>query len=393
VRGEERWPARACPVCGGARSTLLYRQKFEQLSGARLLDGYKVVICQDCGAGFADGIPEQAEFDRYYRDLSKYDSGGGAAAQDTARLQEVADTIAAFLPGPGTRILEIGCGSGELLSMLRERGFGNVLGVDPSPACVRTAQARHGISAIAATIMTVPAEKPCDFLILIGVMEHIRDLDMAVAQLGCLLTPAGRLYLEVPDASRYQPAADAPFQEFSVEHINFFSRRSLTNLLQLRGFRAIAGGEAVRPQNEVTCPVAFAVFEKTNSALALERDTDTAAGLRNYIRAGEAEDLRIRQRIERSVPDGGKMIVWGVGTHTLRLLATGGLDPARVALFVDSSAHYQGQELRGVPVAAPEALRDRPEPILISSRGFQRAIYEQIRGTMGLTNPVIRLYE
>jgi len=86
------------------------------------------------------------------------------------------------------------------------------------------------------------------------------------------------------------------------------------------------------------------------------------------------------------------MIVWGVGTHTLRLLATQGLDPASVALFVDSSVKYQGQELRGVPVVSPEALRERQEPILISSRGFQNEIYHQIRNTMGLSNPVIMLY-
>ena len=64
---------RPCPVCRGIRSTLLYRQSFEQLSGARLLNGYDVVICHKCGAAFSDGIPEQQVFDQYYRDLSKYE--------------------------------------------------------------------------------------------------------------------------------------------------------------------------------------------------------------------------------------------------------------------------------------------------------------------------------
>jgi SAM-dependent methyltransferase len=390
------FPARPCPVCGCTRSTLLFQQDFEQLSGVRLLDGYRVVICEDCGAGFADDIPPQPVFDRYYRDFSKYDNASGRgdeAPQDAFRFLEIAATIIPFIPASGARILEIGCGSGELLRTLRDRGYGNVLGVDPSPACVQTTQ-NHGVPAIVASIATVPPpEHRYGFLILIGVLEHIRDLDCAVEQLSLLLDPNGRIYLEVPDASRYLPGIDAPFQEFSVEHINFFSRCSLTNLMQWRGFRAIAGGHSVRAQNEVTCPTAFAVFEKSSHPLPIEPDTETATGLRNYIHAGQAEDRRIRDLIRQAVPNDGQMIVWGVGTHTLRLLASGGLDPARISLFVDSSPNYQGQELRGVRVVPPEALRHRPEPILISSRGFQRAIYNQIRNTLQLANPVIRLYD
>jgi hypothetical protein len=87
------------------------------------------------------------------------------------------------------------------------------------------------------------------------------------------------------------------------------------------------------------------------------------------------------------------MIVWGVGTHTLRLLATGGLDPRTIKAFVDSNTKYQKQELRGLPVISPDELGAHPEPILISSRGFQNQIHEQIRDRLGLTNPVILLYD
>ena len=86
------------------------------------------------------------------------------------------------------------------------------------------------------------------------------------------------------------------------------------------------------------------------------------------------------------------MIVWGVGTHTLRLLANGGLDPSKIAVFVDSSPKYQNQELRGIPVVSPEQLTNRREPVLISSRGFQNEIQHQIQSGLGLTNPLILLY-
>jgi predicted SAM-dependent methyltransferase len=37
-----------------------------------------------------------------------------------------------------------------------------------------------------------------------------------------ILAPTGKIYIAVPDASQYINGEDAPFQEFSIEHINFF---------------------------------------------------------------------------------------------------------------------------------------------------------------------------
>jgi hypothetical protein len=100
----------------------------------------------------------------------------------------------------------------------------------------------------------------------------------------------------------------------------------------------------------------------------------------------------IRGAIEQVLRPGERIIVWGVGTHTLRLLATGGLDPARIALFVDSNPKYQQQQLHGVPIVGPTELNIRSEPILISSRSSQQAIHNQIRQGLGLKNPLILLY-
>ena len=52
----------------------------------------------------------------------------------------------------------------------------------------------------------------------------------------------------------------------------------------------------------------------------------------------------------------------------------------------------QDQHLRGVRVASPGELEGRGEPILISSRGFQREIEREIRDNMGLPNRLILLY-
>ncbi len=387
---------RPCPICRSIRSRMLYRQSFEQLSRARLLDGYDVVVCRDCGAGFAAGIPQQEDFDSYYREHSKYDDRDNRPVESRTvepRFRGMAELVARFIPASDARVFEMGSGSGGLLKALEERGFHNLTGSDPSPACVRAAHELHGIPAVAGTVFTVPTPSvPYDFLVLAGVMEHIRDLDRTVGRFHELVRIGGRVYLEVPDASRYTPRQDAPFQEFSLEHINFFSPRSLANLMQARGFRVIETGRISRPQHEITCPCTFGVFERSLESSPIEHDLETEPGLRVYIEGCQAEDERIRTLIRQAAAPGESFIVWGVGAHTLRLLATGGLDPARVSLFVDSNPNYQRQELCGVPVAAPAVLQDRREPILISSCSSQGAIHKQLREGMGLPNPVILLY-
>jgi SAM-dependent methyltransferase len=360
------------------------------------MDGYEVVACSDCGAGFADDIPPQKIFDRYYRDLSKYnhhDRAGKQFPAERLRCAQTADLMQQYVQDPDSRIVDIGCGSGALLAVLQERGFRNGLGVDPSPGCAQAAASLHGVEVMVGTISTAPQPAdPYDFLILIGVMEHIRDLDMAVTQLHGLLQDGGRVFLEVPDAGRFTASADAPFQEFSVEHINFFSTRSLSNLMGLRGFQEVATGHVIRNANELTGVVAYGVYEKQPGQPMMERDDETESSIRAYVEDCRQFDAAVRAKIDSALRPGERMIVWGVGTHTLRLLATGGLNTERVSLFVDSNPNYQRQQLRGLPVVSPAALHSR-EPILISSRGFQREIQHQIQHEMGLENRLILLYD
>src|SRR5438874_12854328 len=134
-----RFPARRCPVCHSAQAKVLYRQSFGQLSLVQPLDGYDVVICDACGAGYADDIPLQAAFDDYYRELSKYDYGdrGGKEPPGTQKkFDAIADVLERFIVRRDSRILEIGSASGKMLRVLRDRGFPHVLGCDPSPGCV-----------------------------------------------------------------------------------------------------------------------------------------------------------------------------------------------------------------------------------------------------------------
>jgi hypothetical protein len=149
----------------------------------------------------------------------------------------------------------------------------------------------------------------------------------------------------------------------------------------------------VRPLHDATVCTAWGVYEKSAEAKALQKDAETEEGLTAYIEGCRDQDAILREKIKRALPADGRIIVWGVGAHTMRLLAVGGLEPEWIEAFVDSNSKYQQRELRGIRVISPDEVRSRPEPILISSRGFQGEIHDQIRNQLGLTNPVILLYD
>lgn len=54
---------RSCPVCGAHKPKLMWRQRFQD---GPMGDGYDVVVCRECGAGYADGIPSQADMEHHY---------------------------------------------------------------------------------------------------------------------------------------------------------------------------------------------------------------------------------------------------------------------------------------------------------------------------------------
>ena len=100
----------------------------------------------------------------------------------------------------------------------------------------------------------------------------------------------------------------------------------------------------------------------------------------------------IQNKISDLVDSGLPLAVWGVGTHTLRLLETSRLSKARIIAFIDSNVHYQGKTLAGVRIVAPSEFSDVTADILISSQTAEDEIFQTIRDKLRWQNTVHRLY-
>ena len=75
-------------------------------------------------------------------------------------------------------ILDIGCSTGGFLSVLRDMGFHDLRGLDPSPRCADAAARRlYDVEVLTGTLNRLPdLRPPFDLICLLGVIKHIRDL-------------------------------------------------------------------------------------------------------------------------------------------------------------------------------------------------------------------------
>lgn len=389
---------RPCPICDGAARRSLYHQRFLEPDGAGLMGGYVVCACDACGFTYADGLPPQQILDEHYRQRSKYehaDQAGRESPEDRTRFEEAADILEQRFPNRHTKVLEVGASTGGFLSVMKERGYDRLLGLDPAPACAQAARRLYDVRVEAWALGDIPHEEaPFDLIVALAVLEHIRDLRSFLEMLLSPLGPIGALFVQVPDAGRFTDYAGAPFQEFSTEHINYFSEVSLKNLLVRAGMeQQFVERTCVKESHGAITPVLNAMFRRgSEEPSSLERDATSAPALANYIERSRSIDEHLRAMLDAVAARGRPVLVWGTGTHTQRLLAEGGLEGIDIAAYVDSNPHLQGRTLGGKAIMCPGALKERSEPILISSHVFQREIERLIREELGLSNEIITLY-
>jgi hypothetical protein len=228
-----------------------------------------------------------------------------------------------------------------------------------------------------------------DLILMASVLEHLRDLERTLTELRGLLREGGSIWVEVPDAARFADYVLSPFQQFSLEHINFFTTQTLERLMARAGFRTASTWPTVRRVGSMEDPGLDGLFVRDVPADLATRDIAGVAAVRSYVALSEQLERRLCERLERLAASGEAVIVWGTGSLTLHLMNHPVFARLNITAFVDSNANYQGKTIGGVPIIGPSALGGRDEPILIVTHAAQEEIQAAIRDRYGLPNRVL----
>lgn len=137
----------------------------------------------------------------------------------------------------GGRVLDIGCGNGQILSAYRRLGW-DTYGIEVSEGSAYVArQAGHNITIGELTDMHLP-DAYFDAVTMWDALEHIHNPSQVMAEIYRILRPNGKVYLSVPNGGSWYRKLfkDRWFMFTAPLHYFHYSRQSLFLLLQKSGF-------------------------------------------------------------------------------------------------------------------------------------------------------------
>lgn len=238
--------ASQCPACDGVEFQPLFTSS-DRLYNTTTKQ-FQVVECKQCRLMQLAPQPSPADLEGYYPRNYWFTPEASAAGRleeayrrlvllDHVRfvqraLQESQES------GP---VLDVGCGGGLFLRMLRDRGFPGI-GLDYSLDAARAAWASNGAPATVATLAQAPLPAgSCAAITMFHVLEHLYSPRSYLQAAHELLRPDGRLILQVPNAGCWQflllgPAwngVDVP------RHLYDFRPTDLDLLLDSCGFEVL----------------------------------------------------------------------------------------------------------------------------------------------------------
>lgn len=216
---------------------------------------YSLYFCRACHFGQVHPRPDRDQIPSFYNIDSYYthDHGSVQRGRESLTLPHRLRIKLAWLNDhgvecddswlknhfhPGSRVCDLGCGNGNLLTQLSRLGH-QVIGVEPDPNAGEIARGK-GHRALPGTAEELPEEirnDRFDGIVMSHVLEHCLDPKLAVSNAVGLLAEGGLLIIETPNneakgleqSGVLWPWLDAP------RHLNFFTRKSLQSLCEAAG--------------------------------------------------------------------------------------------------------------------------------------------------------------
>ncbi len=142
----------------------------------------------------------------------------------------------------GSKVLELGCSTGSLLSVMRDQGC-DVVGIDLSPKFVEAAKRLHGIDVLLGDLndFDLPANS-FDLIVLFGTIGNLKDPSSYFRRFRQLLKSTGFLIFNFVDADSpvVKYVYRTKFWMFTPSVSCFMTRRGCELALKENGFKIIS---------------------------------------------------------------------------------------------------------------------------------------------------------
>lgn len=221
-----------CPICRDSETSDPYPNA---RGPARR---WPLARCGSCGLVFQRRAPTDAELEEGYRTAygEPQRRFGGPLERLIELFRRARLRLAKRLLPPGGSVLDVGCGRGLFLRLLRAHGY-QVRGTEYSAATARNADPGIAIDVGDVTPGRYP-DASFDLISIWHVLEHLRHPDVTLAACALALKPGGALLLAVPNHGSAQArfGGEHWFHLDLPRHVFHFDAASLSRLLRSHGF-------------------------------------------------------------------------------------------------------------------------------------------------------------
>ncbi len=261
----------------------------------------------------------------------------------------------------GKKVLEVGCGCGEYLSLLNAAGVDGY-GIEYAPQSVADciAHSLHVTRDYIDKADSTLASAPFDAFAVFNFMEHWPDPNASLRGIAHNLTEGGIGLVEVPNFDMI--LKKDLFTEFISDHLFYFTRESLETTLRLNGFEVV----------EVN---------------AIWHDYILSAVVRKRVPSDVKTFAARRVAITNEITDYiqcfgvNRVAIWGAGHQALAAIALLGL-AGKVRYVVDSAPFKQNKftPASHIPIVAPDRLVNDPvDAVIVMAASYSDEVARVIR--------------
>ncbi len=227
---------RTCPVCQSMKIYYLFS-----------IYSYRLTQCNDCELIILNPQLTDCELkstfnQRYYIDIKT--SGGQDHVESLKRktANYYLDLIEKYRGEKGGKLIDIGCGTGDLLYQAESRGY-DVMGIDISSfACKKTEEKINKRSSVKCADIEKLEEydKLFDVCILSDIIGLVRRPKLLLEKVHKMLSNRGVLFIATYSTdSRTAKYLKEKWMEFRPEHMFYFNTKNLQSLLFKESYNSI----------------------------------------------------------------------------------------------------------------------------------------------------------
>jgi len=225
---------RNCPACNSESNTFFAEK-----------NGFNILKCAMCGTLFVSNPPaDTADIygNNYFWGAAE---GFGYVDYDTDKapmkkvFEDCVKQISEMNTGRTGKLLDIGAATGYFMTLAEKLGWKSE-GVEIGKEAAEAGR-KKGLKMTTGTIHDLKSPEKFDAVTMFDVVEHMKDTRSDLKKARALLKEGGSLVIITPDAGSFYARLLKKRWHLLVppEHLSYFTRRGLTQLLNETGFDVV----------------------------------------------------------------------------------------------------------------------------------------------------------